>query len=140
MYALCIMHNFGITDERKNHIADMICFTSYKDLDLDEDPILVLPCGHFFTVSSLDGLFGIQQAYEVDPHGNFTGLKSLLDNCQDIKPKTCPDCRSIVHSVKRYGRLLSFVRLRILERKHIIARYARIPYKAGILINIGFIL
>ncbi len=107
------------TDDKKAHIADMICFTRYEDLSVDEDPIIVLPCGHFYTTSTLDGLFGMVQAYKTDPQGNYTGIKSLLENCQDVKPKTCPDCRAVVHSIKRYGRLLSFVRLRVLERKHI---------------------
>lgn len=106
---------------KKEHVVDMICLTTYQEHDVDSDPIVVLPCGHFYATSTLDGLFQMNQAYEIDDDGNFINIRSLLDHCNDVKPKACPECRNIVHSVKRYGRLLSFVRLRVMERKHIMA-------------------
>lgn len=99
----------------------MICFTQYQNHDVNEDPIIVLPCKHFYSASTLDGLFEISQAYELDENGDFVGVKSLIEHCDAVKPKTCPDCRAVVHSTKRYGRLLSFIRLRVLERKHIMS-------------------
>jgi len=98
----------------------MIEFTTYEGCDIDEDPILVLPCGHFYTMSTLDGIFDMTQAYDIGADGEYIALKPLLRS-DDVKPKCCPDCRSVVHSVGRYGRLLSFLRLRFLERKHLIA-------------------
>lgn len=104
---------------KKSHIVDMIEFKTYMDCDLNKDPILFLPCGHFYTMSTCDGIFGMEQAYNFDSDGECTGIKPLSFS-QDIKPKCCPDCRAIVHSTRRYGRLISFLRLRFLERKHLI--------------------
>ena len=61
----------------------------------------------------------MSQAYEIDSDGEYIGIKPL-PRSQDVKPKCCPDCRTVVHSIGRYGRLLSFLRLRFLERKHLI--------------------
>lgn len=104
---------------KKSHIIDFFTMSPYSNHDVNEDPIIVLPCRHFYATTTLDGHFGMHQAYNIDENGEHVGLKSLDQNCIDYKPKQCPDCRSIVHSVKRYGRLLAAVRLRILERKHI---------------------
>ena len=101
-------------------MVDMYEFTEYKDINLDDNPIIVLPCGHFYTVDTLDGHFDLSQAYEIDEEGNFTATKPLLRTDQ-VKPKCCPDCRSPVHSILRYGRILSFLRLRFLERKHLMS-------------------
>ena len=41
-------------------------------------------------------------------------------------PKACPDCRAVIHSVLRYGRLLRYSELKVLERKHAIQIDSRI--------------
>ena len=35
--------------------VDMIMFQEYREIDLDEDPVVALACGHFFTAQTLDG-------------------------------------------------------------------------------------
>jgi hypothetical protein len=50
---------------------------SYGEIDVDETPVVVLGCGHFFTEESLDGLLGMSEVYEVDGYGEFTGLKDV---------------------------------------------------------------
>jgi hypothetical protein len=54
----------------------------------------------------------------MDEEGNFVGLKELSSSLGTSKPKSCPECRSAINNVKRYGRLIAFMRLRFLERKH----------------------
>jgi len=98
----------------------LIEFSNYADANIDEDPIVVLPCGHHYNITTLDGVFGMSQAYTINPNGDFVDVKPLLRS-DDVKPKCCPDCRVVVHSVGRYGRLLNFLRLRFLERKHTMA-------------------
>lgn len=100
----------------------MINMSTYGDHDVDADPIIFLPCGHFFAMSTMDGVIEIGKVYEsggTSGQGHFVGLKSLrgLSNISE-KSKQCPDCRSIVHSIKRYGRILRLIELRGLERKH----------------------
>jgi hypothetical protein len=101
-------------------VVDMISFSTYEDHDVDDDPVIFLPCGHFFAVSTLDGHLEIDSVYVTDEEGKtFTGLKPLRGNTVSEKPKQCPDCRAAIQSVRRYGRFLRLVELRSLERKHI---------------------
>ena len=103
-------------EEKKKRQVDMILFTEYQDLDINADPIIFLPCGHFFSMSTVDGVIDLSAAYSQDPSGNYVDLKSLSNvGANDAK---CPDCRSIIHSVKRYGRVTSLHCLRASERKH----------------------
>lgn len=37
--------------------VDMIEFKDYGDIDLDENPMVTLDCGHFFTAETLDGKY-----------------------------------------------------------------------------------
>jgi len=108
------------SDSVRDEIVDMIEFKSYGEHDIDSDPIIFLKCGHFYPISTLDGHMELLKAYEVDTNGNFKDLKPLASGLDASKPKACPNCRSIVSSVKRYGRLISFYRLRSLEMKHMI--------------------
>lgn len=77
----------------------MIEFNKYSDHNVDEDPVIFLSCGHFFAISTLDGYFGVETATE--------------------KAKVCPECRSPIDRVYRYGRAIRLIELRALERKHL---------------------
>lgn len=96
----------------------MICFTIYSEHDVNYDPILVLPCKHFFAISTLDRHVDISEVYVMDQTGNFVATKELLGSNVSEKPKLCPECRSPIHSVRRYNRFLRLSDLRSLERKH----------------------
>ncbi|KAL7565937.1 hypothetical protein ACA910_008397 [Epithemia clementina (nom. ined.)] len=98
-------------------VVDMIMFETYKDLDVDCDPILVLPCGHFFSVSTLDGHIEIDRVYERDGD-DFITCVPLASNDVNEKGKQCPDCRAPIHSIRRYSRIINLSILRGLERKH----------------------
>jgi hypothetical protein len=93
--------------------------TAYADHDVDEDPVIVLPCGHFYAASTLDGHLGLASLYEIDSTGLAVGLKPLRGADVNEKPKQCPKCRAVIHSVRRYGRILRLSEIRSLERKHL---------------------
>lgn len=101
----------------KETVVDFISFGAYSEQDLDADPILVLPCKHFFSMSSLDGHLCLNQVYQV--HGDrFIAPLPLLGNDVSEKSKECPTCRVNIHSVRRYSRMTKLATLRALERKH----------------------
>jgi hypothetical protein len=81
---------------------------SYKEIDIDETPIVVLGCGHFFTAESLDGLMGMSEVYEVDRYGEFTGLKNMSAVLAGAIP-CCPDCKCPVRqfATQRYNRVIN---------------------------------
>lgn len=84
-----------------------------------DDPIVVLDCGHFYGIDTLDGYFELHQAYEKSAEtGAYLATKPMLNSNVSERPKQCPACRAPVTSARRYGRILKLAALRSLERKH----------------------
>jgi hypothetical protein len=81
---------------------------TYKEINPDEAPIVVLGCGHFFTAESLDGLVGMGNVYIIGGNGEFTGLKDIYAELAQSIPR-CPDCQRPVrqHATKRYNRIIN---------------------------------
>lgn len=80
--------------------------SSYGEVDLSESPCMFLPCGHIFTVESLDGVMAMSDYYDLDgTNGMPVALigKSKAFSYQEVK--ACPDCRSSLRLVPRYGRI-----------------------------------
>ena len=105
---------------------DLLAGESYSECNVSEDPVLFLPCGHFYTVSTMDGLFELNRFFKVDratcEAQEVVPLAELVKSDKvSEKPKVCPDCRAPIHSLKRYGRVLRLIELRALERKHLIS-------------------
>jgi hypothetical protein len=59
----------------RSQVVDMICFSIYQDHDVDDDPVISHPCGHFFAVSTLDGCLEIGSVNDTDE----AGKDDLLD-------------------------------------------------------------
>jgi hypothetical protein len=81
---------------------------SYREIDIDEMPIVVLGCSYFFTAESLNGLIGMSEVYEVDRYGEFTGLKDVSVALAQAIP-CCPDCNYPVRqfATQRYNRVIN---------------------------------
>ncbi|KAF1833598.1 P-loop containing nucleoside triphosphate hydrolase protein [Decorospora gaudefroyi] len=87
---------------------DMIMMSRYADIDLDETPIVVLGCGHFFTTETLDGLIALKDVYSHDEKtGGFTGLIENTELATSVPQ--CPNCRWPIkqYVAQRYNRLLN---------------------------------
>ena len=97
----------------------MIMILPYESLILDGDPILILPCGHFYTMSTLDRHLGLKTVYHWEENvWKFIATKKIIAASNEKMTKHCPDCRKVIHSIKRYGRIIHFFELKSLERKH----------------------
>jgi hypothetical protein len=81
---------------------------NYSEIDLNETPIVVLGCGHFFTAETLDGLMGMAEVYVQDGYGEFTGLQDVSGVLARSIPR-CPDCQCPVrqYSIQRYNRVIN---------------------------------
>ncbi len=81
---------------------------TYREINLDETPIVVLGCGHFFTAETLDGHMGMGEVYSIDEWGEFTGLKDVSAELARSIPR-CPDCQCPVrqHTTHRYNRVIN---------------------------------
>jgi len=87
---------------------DMIMMARYADLDLNESPIVVLSCGHFFTTETLDGHVGLRDVYTQDSiTGRFTSLIEN-DKLASSVPQ-CPHCRGPIkqYVTQRYNRVIN---------------------------------
>lgn len=86
----------------------LVMMLPYKDIDLNDTPIVVLDCKgrHFFTVETLDGIIGMKDVYDVDPRsGAYYGLTENEQLATSIPQ--CPTCREPVRQYvpQRYNRL-----------------------------------
>jgi len=94
--------------EQQQMQVDMILFTSLKDHDPSEDPLIVLPCKHVFAMSTLDGIVELCSVYKKSSDGSsWTGLSLLPEECP--KKIQCPLCRMPIYDVRRYGRILNWI-------------------------------
>jgi hypothetical protein len=109
----------------------MIMMETYDKIDVTMDPIIVLPCGHFFAMSTLDGHMEMSAFYKASGDGVFIQPKSPSPDIS-ANPKCCPDCRAVIHSIYRYGRVLRFAELRVLERKHIMEIHQKLQRASSV--------
>jgi hypothetical protein len=88
--------------------VDFVMFTKYGEIEIDEDPLIFLSCGHFFTVSTLDGIMELTQHYVTDPHtGKILGPKSSQRVVRSGSASGgCPVCRKPLTDIDRYNRII----------------------------------
>ncbi|GLA69291.1 hypothetical protein AtubIFM55763_009243 [Aspergillus tubingensis] len=87
--------------------VDLIELKAYKDVDIDQDPLVFLSCGHFYTASSLDGIMGMSEHYEVESStGRLLGPKLTHRLLESGRPKGCPQCRAPLRDIDRYNRII----------------------------------
>ncbi|KAI9804271.1 MAG: hypothetical protein M1833_007078 [Piccolia ochrophora] len=86
----------------------MIEFNQYSDVNLDENPIVVLSCGHFLTLETLDGLLEMNSVYEQNNEGEYVGLRDMSGHLTQSLP-ACPDCRKPLrqYATQRYNRVVN---------------------------------
>ncbi|KZZ90554.1 hypothetical protein AAL_07240 [Moelleriella libera RCEF 2490] len=88
--------------------VDLLEMKTYAEIDVDETPIVVLGCGHFFTAETLDGLIGMNEVYTTNSGGQFTALADVSASLAKQIPK-CPDCQRPVRQyvTQRYNRVIN---------------------------------
>ncbi|EJT69065.1 hypothetical protein GGTG_13333 [Gaeumannomyces tritici R3-111a-1] len=87
--------------------VDLFELKDYRDIDLDETPIVVLGCDHFFTAESLDGSVRMNEVYAADPlTGHYSSLRKSQAN---LSVPSCPNCKQPIRqfATKRYGRAIN---------------------------------
>ncbi|KAL6075671.1 NFX1-type zinc finger-containing protein 1 [Balamuthia mandrillaris] len=105
---------------KADQVVDLLMMTTLADHDPNESPLVVLSCGHAFTIDTLDGLFKMEQLfYHRDARNmQWTALKpTRLVADKEIPSIACPHCRAPISAVRRYGRALNCVSIRYAQRK-----------------------
>ena len=109
--------------------VDLITFEKYGEINVDEDPVVFLSCGHFYTISSLDGIMNIKEYYNVDPLTDTIISPKLARRVMsgDTKIHGCPECRMPLRDIHRYNRILKKALLDESTKRFIVK--ANLTYK-----------
>ena len=87
-------------------MADFVECTTYQEINLNENPVVVPHCGHVITVSSLDGHMAMSKFYEMSDDGDIKGVISNLEPFSVDDLKACPSCRYPLRRIHRYNRIV----------------------------------
>jgi hypothetical protein len=79
--------------------------------------MIALPCGHIYTMKSMDMHMEMGDYYEGSIDGGWTSVK-LFPPSTSIK--TCPACHTPIKDIKRYGRIIKKCTLEIQNGKFIL--------------------
>ncbi|KAJ5520818.1 hypothetical protein N7463_001271 [Penicillium fimorum] len=106
-----VMEALRISDacgDKSDSRVDFLEWKTYSEINLDETPIIVLGCGHFFTSESADGLVGLDEVYTRDKDGKFEGLRDVSSSLARAIP-LCPDCKQPIRQfvTKRCNRVIN---------------------------------
>jgi len=101
-------HTCG-NDSTKTLVVDYIMMSTYGDINPDKDRIIFLKCGHPMTMESLDNLMQIDQVYvRSRVSAEFVDVVPCdMSRFLSEKRPACPLCRTPIHGVRRYGRILN---------------------------------
>lgn len=96
------------SDSKRAQRIDLLEFKSFSEVDIDESPIVVLGCGHFFTAETLDGHMQMSEVYDQDLNGEFVRLRDDQGFLAKAVPQ-CPDCQQPVrqYATQRYNRVIN---------------------------------
>lgn len=94
------------TAEIRAQCVDLVMMGTYDETDLDESPVIVLPCKHIFTVETLDGQMEVTKHYHTDADGLPVSVKNSSEPFSMDEMKSCPNCRYPLRSLRRYGRMV----------------------------------
>ncbi|KAE8393481.1 hypothetical protein BDV23DRAFT_191655 [Aspergillus alliaceus] len=94
------------TDEIKDIPVDFILGEAYREIDLNENPCVFPPCGHFLTVESMDAQMDLGKHYVMNDGGQPVSIASSSEPFSISDVRNCATCRGSLRSVARYGRLV----------------------------------
>ncbi|KAL5354313.1 hypothetical protein ACLOAV_000401 [Pseudogymnoascus australis] len=90
----------------KGMVVDFIMSSTFEEVDLDEDPCIVPPCGHILTLESMDGHMSMSDFYSFDSEGSIIDVKNDAEPFSASEMKSCPTCRGPLRNLNRYSRIV----------------------------------
>ncbi|KAF9184971.1 hypothetical protein BGZ51_003009 [Haplosporangium sp. Z 767] len=106
-------------------MVDMIMQATLAEVDVDEDPIMTLACGHAATMQTLDGMMEMNTYYQDQDdketeYVKFVGKRDLPG--KEVPQVSCHLCRRPIVNLLRYGRRVKYGQLSMRMKKHQIAQ------------------
>ena len=93
-------------EEVKGMMIDYIEYLSYREMNLNESPVIVPLCGHVMSLASMDGTMEIQEHYNTSEDGTILEVKSTSKPFSSKSLKACPICRFPLRNIHRYNRIV----------------------------------
>lgn len=110
-------------DDKRKAEVELIEMATFGDIDVDLDPVIVLPCQHFYTTSFLDRYMEMEKVYRQDPEGSF--IESIPSGDLVLSQKCCPECRMPISGIQRYNRVFKRATLDSMLRTIIVRSQER---------------
>ena len=92
--------------EIKGMVVDFILSSTFEEINLDESPCVLPPCGHILTLESMDGHMSMSDFYIMNGEGVVVDLKDNAEPFSASAMKSCPNCRGPLRNVNRYSRIV----------------------------------
>ncbi|OQR89300.1 NF-X1 finger and helicase domain protein [Thraustotheca clavata] len=103
-----------------SQVVDLIMHTTLRDHDPNESPLVMWPCGHCFTIESMDGYLNLSDYFIQNRlTGQWADFRPLTLQDMESQRKSCPLCRFPLFKVHRYSRILNFHSLYENELKYL---------------------
>ncbi|CAG8553663.1 12049_t:CDS:10 [Funneliformis mosseae] len=109
------------SDEIKSQVVDIYLQESFEEVDWKVHRLIVLECGHCFTMESMDSLMELDKYYVIR-ETTWIGLKIPPEEMSKVK--CCPNCRHPINSIRRYGRVSKKITLDAAKMKFL-QKYTR---------------
>ncbi|KFY98406.1 hypothetical protein V500_01697 [Pseudogymnoascus sp. VKM F-4518 (FW-2643)] len=87
-------------------VVDFIMSSTFEEVNLDEDPCIVPPCGHILTLESMDGHMSMSDFYVFNSEGSIIDVKNSAEPFSASEMKSCPTCRGPLRNLNRYSRIV----------------------------------
>ena len=84
-------------------MVDFIECSTYREVDLNANPIIVPACGHHLTFTSMDGHMGMSAFYQMHDDGAVESLIGASSPFSAEDLKGCPMCRLPLRDIHRYS-------------------------------------
>ncbi|KAF9381053.1 hypothetical protein CPB97_007983 [Podila verticillata] len=110
-------------------VVDLFKKTPLGSVNVSEDPILVLSCGHALSMSSLDDHMHMRDYYAGDTSrtaGTTTFVRTKPLPGSQVSMIGCPTCGSPIVGLRRYGRRIKYAQLTVRLKKFEMAQMASI--------------
>jgi len=103
----------------RSQVVDPYRQTKYEKTDLNSNPVIFPPCGHFLTVQVLDGLMRMEEVYEYQG-GNIIRQRpqeEWINDPERIQMK-CSECtQPLIASTNRYSRISKSATMAVLTNR-----------------------
>ncbi|KAI0563256.1 DNA2/NAM7 helicase [Gracilaria domingensis] len=144
----CAREKKAYTTKTMSQTVDFVTLKTLEELvedDGEDFPIIVLPCGHVFTMSTLDGHLDMESYYRKDSTNwssviHLEELKSMQRGPYDPKQRTKPRCilcKSAINGINRYKRITAFHDLVVIQRKWIVLMKEKYDFIANAIDRLG---